>query len=422
MKKISTGLAAATVLCLAWALRAEESWPPRKGGFEIPLQTGPEGYGSGLGYYFHDLFGKKSRDLFLHDLISNTAYSQYLVDFQEPDLLLPNSTLSLRYLYLYRTGLQFFGIGNNTHFDDGSYYGAETYLARASYELRFGPGLGLAAGAEYHRTANHDGRLKDPEFLAGQDALNRPISQVYPLLFRSDAFRFREFTHNWFVAAFHDNRDNLLFPTRGGYERARVILVDPRMGADWSYYHYTAEAAHFFPIPNGYNVLGGYLRWDRLDGRELPFWEYPALGHSRLNLSSYVDGFGLRGYWENRLQEQNRVLGSLEFRHRTRGQWFPTEKFNFGKREKKEEKPRPKWLGEQKPLGELMHDYIINSSTLLLVDAGQTWSDGQQLNQVRLTPGLGLVLYWNSGLVTRLTVGFSDEMIAYQLWVDCQAF
>jgi hypothetical protein len=422
MKKLGVLITAAFALGLAFALRARENWPPRKSDFNIPIQTGPEGNGAGVGYYFHDLFGEPSRDLLLHDLISDTAYTQYMVDFQEPDFILKNSRLSLRYLYLNRTGIQFFGIGNHTEFDDGSYYGAETYIGRLSYEVRFRPGFGLAVGGEYHRTVNHDGRLKDPEFQPGADQLERPFSQVYPALFRSDDFRFREFTHNWFVTAFHDNRDQPIFPTRGGYERFRVIGVDPRLGADWSYYHYTAEAAHFFPVPNNYNLLGAYLRWDRLDGRELPFWDYPALGHSRLNLSYYLDGFGLRGYWENRFQDQNRGLGSLEFRHRTRANWFPAEKFNFGKKEKKTEKPRPRWLPEQKPLGEIMRKFLVNSSSLVFVDAGETWSDREPPDRVRLTPGFGFVFYFNSGLATRVTMGFSDEIIAYQLWVDWQAF
>ena len=427
MNKFTGCLIAVLVLGLALAVQAEEDWPPRKSGTEFPLLTGPEGIGTGLGFVFRDLAGKPYRDLFLHDLISNTALTQYLVDFSEPDFILKKSTLNLIYLYSHRTGVPHFGLGNRQDLDDGSYYGSETYIGRLSYEVRFGPGLGLGAGAEYHRTANHDGRLDNPQFLAGHDELGRPISEVYPALYRSDDFRFREFTHNWFLTAFHDNRDNPAFPTRGGYERARVILVDPRLGADWSYYHYIAEAAHFFPVKSGYNVLGAYLRWDRLDGRELPFWDYPSLGHSRLNIASYVDGFGLRGYWENRFQDQNRALGSLEFRHRTRAEWFNPEWFNFylGKKpdpDAKEKKPRPKWMGEPQTVGQMLHDYLINSSTLVFVDAGQTWADRQRLDHVRLTPGVGLMMYWTSGLQTRLTVGFSEEMVAYQLWVDCQAF
>ncbi|OGP60217.1 MAG: hypothetical protein A2V67_18665 [Deltaproteobacteria bacterium RBG_13_61_14] len=410
------------VLLLAGSAAAEEEWPPRKSDFSIPIVFGPEGSGGGVGYYFHDLFGKKSRNLYLHDTFTNTAYKQLMADFQEPDLLLPRSLLKVRFLYLNRTGIHFFGIGNDTDMDDAAYSGAEVYRGLVSYQVSFGPGLGIGGGAEYHRTSHRDGLLRNPNFQAGIDELDRPISEVYPALYHSADFRFREFTHNWFVTVFHNNLDQPIFPTRGGYEQFRLARVDESMGADWNYWRYSAEAAHFFQAPNNYNVLGLYGRWDRLDGRYLPFWEYPALGHARIGLADYLDGNGLRGYWENRFQEKNRVLGSIEFRHRTRAKWFSKDKFNLGKEHQPSEKPRPKWLPERKPLGLTLQGFLLNSSTLVFVDAGQTWGDHDPLNRIRVTPGVGAVFYFKSGIAMRMTVGFSDELTAYQLFTYWQAF
>ena len=399
---------------------AEKAWPPRNDGLVIPILFGPEGIGGGLGYYFHDLGGKQGRDLLLHDVFTNTAYKQLLGDFTEPDFLLPGGTLNLRGYYLHRTGLHFFGIGNDTDIEDGAYYGAEIYSGRLSYEWTIARGLGLGGGAEYHRTALHDGKLGDPNFDPNYPELDRPLSEVYPALVRSDDFHFREMTHNWFATVFHDDRDHPVFPTRGGYQRATITRVDESLGADWNYWLYTAEAAVFVPAPNDHNVAGLYARWDRLDGRELPFWELPALGHGRLNLADYTDDFGLRGYWENRFQDKNRALASFEFRHRTRAEWWPEDFLNFPK--PKEKEPRFKFMAGQKTLGETAHEFVLNSSTLVFLDAGNTWGDHESLDAVRLTPGVGAVLYFDTGMAMRVTVGFSDELTFYQVFADWQAF
>ncbi|GEM_PF-5824519 len=406
------------LLTLPVSILAEDEWPPKGKGFTMAMLFGPEGIGGGLGYVWHDVAGKPGRFLQVYDVFTDTAFRQYILDYVEPSLFLERDKLSALALYVNRTGSQFFGVGPDTDMDDAACYGKEIYLGRLSYTVLLPGRFGISLQGEHHRTELRDTDLDDPGFDERYPDLDRPISEVYPLLYESEEFNDRPSTHALSLALFHDNQAgrNKVFPTKGGYERITATRVNESLGADWNYWRYSAETAHFFPLigltsfeRDPYNILGLYVRWDRLDGDEIPFWAYPALGHSRISISDYLDEFGLRGYWENRYADQNRALASFELRHRVRANWYPRYK-----------SPENRMAAN---ILSSMRNFVYNTSWVFFYDLGQVWSDeDDELEDLHGSAGVGWVFYFDPGHNMRVTIAYSDELSNYIIFAYKQAF
>ena len=377
-------------------------WPPRNDGPAIAVILGPEGYGGGLGWTFWDL-GKEGRDLFLYPIVADTDYRLYFMDYREPGLVRPEDgeNLSFRAFYQKRTGTHFFGVGPDAEIEDGAFYQRENYLFKLEYTFPFTKYFGFTGGIGYDRTVPRASTLDldDLTFTEDYSDLDRPLDDVYPGLFDSRDFK-DEYNHFWSVSLWFDNRQGPRgFPTGGGCLKGMASRIDEGQGADWNYWRYTIDAAMFAPVVDDYNIVALHMRWDRLDGRNIPFYKLPSLGQARFSTGYVLDGNAMRGVWENLWADRNRALASIEFRRRIKADWYPD---NLRERE---------WPMDFDP-----EEFIKNAAVFSWVDAGQVWPDDEELEDLRASFGIGAVLYFDHGMNQQITLGFSDDLSAYMLF------
>jgi hypothetical protein len=397
-------LSTAVIFLYSSAVSAEEAedWPPRNGGPAIAMILGPEGYGGGLGWAFWDL-GKEGRDLFLYPIFADTDYRLYFMDYREPGLLRPEDgeNLSFRAFYQKRTGTHFFGVGPEAEIEDGAFYQRENYLFKLEYTCPFTKHFGAAGSIGYDRTVARASTLDlgDLSFEAELPELDRPLDEVYPWLFDSREFR-DEYNHFWSVSLWFDNQKGPRgFPTGGGHLKGSASRIDEAQSADWNYWRYTIFAAMFAPVSDDYNIIGLHLRWDRLDGGNVPFYKLPSLGQARFSTGYVLDGNAMRGVWENLWADRNRALASVEYRHRVKAGWYPDD------------------LREMEfPFEFDPEEFVRNAAWFGWVDAGQVWPDDEELEDLRTSLGIGAVLYFANGMSQQITLGFSDDLSAYMLF------
>jgi hypothetical protein len=406
---------------MTMAQAQEDEWPPRDKGVTLSMVLGPEGMGGGIGYVWHDVAGEPERFLQIYDVITDTAFQAYFVKYIEPTIFTENDQIETLILYVNRTGSHYFGIGPDTEIEDAACLGKEIYWGSLGYAFRLPADFGITISGRYHRTDLRDTDLEEPEFHEDYPELDQPISEVYPDLYESDMFQDMPMTHAVSLSLFHDNQEgrHKAYPTRGGYEKITVTRVDEALGADWNYWKYTAEVAHFIPLlgltsfkQDPYNILALYARWDRMDGKEeeIPFWEYPALGHTKISIADFFDETGLRGYWEKRYADQNRAMATVEFRHRVKANWYPKYK-----------EPENELLAEGL---KSIKNFVYNTSWVFFYDTGQVWSDEQEEleDEWKNSYGLGWVFYFDPGHNMRVTVAYSDELSNYIIFAYNQLF
>ncbi len=382
------------------AMEVEEEWPPRENGFQIPIILGTEGIGGGLGYVFHD-FGKDHRRFSIYPVFAyDTDYRILAAEYTEPSLILDRDALNFTAFYQKRTGTHYFGIGPDRRIEDGAYYQREQYLYALSYSAFLMGDFGLSGEIGYDRVVPRLSNLDDrDDFYSGISELDRPLEDVYPGLVNSPEWR-DEMNHYWSVSAFFDNREGPTnFPVGGGYLIGSVKRVDEANGADWNYWHYKADAALFVPLGDDYNILSGHARWDRLDGERVPFYKLPSLGQSRFSTGYILDGYAMRGVWENLWADRNRALFSGEIRHRTRAGWYPEDLREI-----------------EFPFDFNPERFIKHSASFAWVDAGQVWPDDEEFEDVRLSYGVGIFFFFDTGVAQQITLGYSDDLQNYMLF------
>ena len=178
------------------------------------------------------------------------------------------------------------------------------------------------------------------------------------------------------------------------------------MGADWDYFRYKAKAAMFVPVLGEYNIFGASLWWDRIDGEdeEIPFYKLPSLGQARYSTGYVYDSPGLRGIWENLYADQNRAIFSLQLRHRGRGDWM--------------------WDMESEDLKyDIDYERLIENSALQLwAEGGQVWEDGEEPEEIIMSYGIGLVLFFETGFAQEISLGYSNDLQNYLLFTYNQQF
>ena len=106
-----------------------------------------------------------------------------------------------------------------------------------------------------------------------------------------------------------DTRDHRGYPSEGGLYQLSWSQYADREIDQFSFQHYEAEAAHFFPVASDRIVLiaHGWLAGSRADqGQTVPFYLQPTLGGSN----------SLRSYQSYRFHDRNLVLVNAEARVR----------------------------------------------------------------------------------------------------------
>ncbi len=378
----------------------DEHWPPRNNGFTFAAVMGPEAIGAGPGYAAWDV-GKPGRDMYLYTVFADTDYRTYMLTWREPGLLKPGERLDLTAYYQKRTGTHFFGIGPDRELEDGAYYQRENYLFGADYTLPLAGGFGITLSAFYDRVAPGKSTLRDREaFLEEYDELDRPIELVYPELLDSREWR-DEHNHFRGVELWFDTLEGPeKFRTGGVRLSGRVERVDEWQGAEWNYWRYNASGCFFAPLgEDDYNIAHARLRWDRLDGDELPFYKLPALGQARFSTGYILDHNAMRGVWENLYADRNRAIGSIELRHRVKANWYPDS-----------------WRKVDWPFDFDPEKFIRNMAWTAWTDAGQVWPDGEAPEGVVSACGIGNIIYFDTGMAQHVTVGFSEDMVMYMVF------
>lgn len=397
--KVLSSIIIATLLPSFLVRAQEEQWPPKNNGPAIAIIMGTEGIGGGPGYALWDL-GREGRNLYVYSIFADTDYRLYYLDYSEPGLLKEGEKVDFTAFYQKRTGTHFFGVGPDAQMEDGAYYQRENYLFTLSYTLPFTRRFGASGGIGYDRTVIRESTLDDfDSFHADYEELDRPAEDVYPELFTSREFD-DEFNHYWSVELWADFREGPPeFPVKGGYLRGSLARIDEANGGDWNYWRYKVEASLFVPVSDEYNVVGLRARWDRLDGKFVPFYKLPSLGQARFSTGFVTDTNAMRGVWENLWADRNRFLATIEFRHRVKAGWYPEE-----------------WKQTEFPFDFDPYRFVRNMAWFMWIDAGEVWPDDESMGDLKLSQGIGNVLYFDNGCSQQITIGFSENLRFYMMF------
>lgn len=377
----------------------EEEWPPKNDGLAPAFVFGPEAVGFGIGYNWWDLGGKQGRDLSILDVfVADTPSRFYLLKYREPDLLMQNDHLDFTGFYQKRSGMHYFGVGPEAEMEDGAYYQREEYLYKLSYSIPLGSYFRFSGEIAYDRVVPRKSELEDREdFHADYEELDRPLEDAYPQLLQSREFT-DEMCHYWALQILFNNVEGPRnFPVKGGYAGAKIYRIDGQLGAEWNYWKYTAIAAWHLPTIDDYNVIAARARWDRLDGKNVPFYKLPSLGQARFPTGFVTDGSGMRGIWENLYADRNRFLGTVEYRHRIKANWFPDIP------------------PEKRPFGIDIKKRLQARTWFIWMDAGNTWPDTEDFEDVKISYGNGHIIYLPNGNVLQITIGQSEDLEKYVL-------
>jgi outer membrane protein assembly factor BamA len=198
------------------------------------------------------------------------------------------------------------------------------------------------------------------------------------------------------VSLTFNSRTNPARPTEGWILMLRAERVDRALGNDYEYNRFSGDVSYLLPLVTRRQVLGIRIGGQFLDGdrREVPFYEFSALGDSRT----------LRGYFEDRFLGRAYALANAEYR-------LKLVDFNFfdiwdvqidgvafgdaGRVFLEDDKRRA--AGGCPPAGIL--DPILGGCEELPDDE----------DEVRFSYGGGTRIALGKALVARIDVGFSEE-------------
>jgi len=119
------------------------------------------------------------------------------------------------------------------------------------------------------------------------------------------------------LGMFLDRRDDRIRPSRGALLDVKAELMDSvhsDSGDDFRYTRFDVNSEIFVPLwhPHRVFVLRQYLaRTEPLDGKEIPFYEFPVLDYEHR----------LRSYDKNRFQDQGALAFSFDYRYPVWRRW-----------------------------------------------------------------------------------------------------
>jgi len=103
------------------------------------------------------------------------------------------------------------------------------------------------------------------------------------------------------LGGFFDTRDNLFFPTGGGYYKFSFTVFNSFFGSDFNYTRYILDLRRFISFAEDIFAMQIY---SELSSGTPPFFDTPALGGS----------VHMRGYFEGRYRDRQYLTGQLEYR------------------------------------------------------------------------------------------------------------
>lgn len=103
------------------------------------------------------------------------------------------------------------------------------------------------------------------------------------------------------LGGFYDTRDNLFYPTKGGFYKFSFTAFNSFLGSDFNYARYILDLRRFISYAD--NIFAMQI-YSELSTGTPPFFDTPALGGS----------VHMRGYFEGRYRDRQYITGQLEYR------------------------------------------------------------------------------------------------------------
>ncbi len=101
---------------------------------------------------------------------------------------------------------------------------------------------------------------------------------------------------------FYDSRDNLFYPSQGGYYKFSFTYFNPLFGSSFEYGRYILDVRQY--MSENDHILAAQIYGELTTGYP-PFFDTPALGGS----------VHMRGYFAGRYRDRQYVTGQLEYRN-----------------------------------------------------------------------------------------------------------
>ncbi len=232
--------------------------------------------------------------------LNQWQYYEEAVKFNADNILKTKIYANQLFKYENREREPFYGIGRNTSRGDSFVY----KLQGMNYETRWGRWFDLFWGK-----LNVEGefRFRDIRISGGKDGAKHNFRDFFKSDSQLTGFNGGEYYTIGFNLM-HDDRDNIDFPTKGGYRKFSMLWNQGVNGSPFNFIKYKFEAAQFFPLFNDRNVLGVRFAGESNDRRGsggIPFFEFARIG-----------GFSsVRGLEYNRFFDKNALWMNFEYRY-----------------------------------------------------------------------------------------------------------
>ena len=205
--------------------------------------------------------------------------------------------------YSKRLHEHFYGVGPNSSQGDGTSFKQETTLLESVFGYSQDPSLSI------------DGKFafKNVNISGGRDGGRGHIQDIFgnQTIDGINGDRLISFG----LEAVHDTRNQQDNSTKGGKVRLGFSYNEGLGHSNVRYFHYEAEASHYFRLGSDRRVFFAHLYAEHnneASGRSVPFYQMARLG----GYGSYPDlSRTFRAYDTNRFFGEGAVLGNFEYRY-----------------------------------------------------------------------------------------------------------
>lgn len=189
------------------------------------------------------------------------------------------------------------------------------------------------------------------------------------------------------LALVYNDRDDLIWPTRGWRIIAKVSHTNRALKSDFEFTRVVLDVGYLYSFGNGRHVIGARLSGEYINGprSDVPFWELTELGGDDT----------LRGYFPRRFLGQAHALINLEYRVKL----FAFDFFDIWRVQ-----VAGAVFGDAGRVfinhGELDDEFDLNDEVI-----------SEITDDIRYSYGGGLRFILSRALIARVDVGFSEEEI-----------
>jgi outer membrane protein assembly factor BamA len=243
------------------------------------------GVGGGGGYFFRNPCScDESRP---STVLGNVIYTQnkQLVLAVQPSIYWRDEKYYLRTELSYQKFPdKFYGIGNDTDEDAEEDFTPENFQIILKTQVRLLPGLYLGPLVEFS-----DSRLKkvtEGGLLASGKIRGSEGGQASGVGMEIN----------------RDTRDNVYYPSTGGYYQLSAIFFSAVLGSDYEFKRYILDLRQYLPVTAAHVLALQF--YGRSTNREVPFQLLSKLGGT----------YQMRGYYEGRYRDQDMIVLQGEYR------------------------------------------------------------------------------------------------------------